>query len=88
MAGGGDPATDAPRLRTLADGYGLTAAQRREFPPLIAAHTRGMYDLLRDSARTGQQPWARLHAEGHAGHWGPAAAYIERSLPAWTRALR
>src|SRR5271165_5931282 len=37
---GGDPAADAPRLRALADGYGLTAEQRRELPPLIGAHSR------------------------------------------------
>ena len=46
-----------------------------------------MYDLLTRSARTGAQPWARLHAEGHAGHWGPAADYIDRHRDTWTRAL-
>jgi Ser/Thr protein kinase RdoA (MazF antagonist) len=88
MERGGDPAADARRLRALAVGYRLTAAQRRELPPLIAAHTRGMYELLRASAVTGRQPWARLHAEGHGDHWGPAADYIECSLSTWTRALR
>ena len=84
---GGDPAADAPRLRALADGYGLTAAQREELPPLIVAHTRAMFDLLRRSARTGAQPWARLFAEGHGGYWGPAAGYVERHLEVWRRAL-
>ncbi len=87
LAAGGDPAADGPRLRALADGYGLDAGQRRALPALIGAHTRGMYDLLTRSARTGAQPWARLHAEGHAGHWGPAADYIDRHRQAWTRAL-
>ena len=32
---GGDPAHDAPRLRALADGYGLDEQQRRELPALI-----------------------------------------------------
>jgi hypothetical protein len=53
---GGDPARDGPRLRALADGYGLDAAQRKDFPALIAAHTRGMFDLLRRASIAGRQP--------------------------------
>jgi hypothetical protein len=83
----GDPARDGPRLRALADGYGLDAAQRGDLPALIAAHTRGMFDLLRAASTTGRQPWARLYAEGHGDHWGQSAAYIERHHDAWTRAL-
>jgi hypothetical protein len=88
LVSGGDPVADAPRLRALADGYGLSAGQRAELPPLIGAHTRGMADLLDNGARTGTEPWARLHAEGHGEHWTAAADYIERNLPAWRRALR
>jgi phosphotransferase family enzyme len=84
---GGDPATDGPRLRVLADGYGLSAGQRRELPPLIGAHTRAMFELLRRSSLTGEQPWARLYAEGHGDYWGPAADYVERNLDTWTQAL-
>ncbi|MDQ2814937.1 MAG: phosphotransferase [Actinomycetota bacterium] len=87
MTSQGDPAADGLRVRALADGYGLSAAQRRQLPPLIAAHTRAMFELLRDSARTGEQPWARLFAEGHGDYWGPAADYIERHLDTWRRAL-
>ena len=83
----GDPDLDGPRLRALVDGYGLDEVQRREFPPLIAAHTRGMYDLLHESSLTGGQPWARLYAEGHGEHWGPAADYIETHLGRWNSAL-
>lgn len=81
---GGDPTVDGPRLRALADGYGLADEQRQAFPALIAAHTRGMFDLLRTST---ELPWTRLYAEGHADHWGPAADYIERHGPVWTEAL-
>jgi Ser/Thr protein kinase RdoA (MazF antagonist) len=83
----GDPGADGPRLRALADGYGLDTRQRRELPALMAAHTRGMYDLLRTGAQTGRQPWARLYAEGHGEHWRGAAEYIEGHLKHWTRAL-
>jgi Ser/Thr protein kinase RdoA (MazF antagonist) len=82
-----DPVVDGPRLRALADGYGLDPAQRAALPSMIVAHMRGMYDLLCEGARTGAQPWARLHAEGHAGHWGPAADHVERYEGAWLAAL-
>jgi len=88
LESGGDPAADGPRLRALADGYSLSASQRRRLPPLIGAHTRGMADLLENGARTGVQPWARLHAEGHGQHWAAAADYIEHNLGAWRQALR
>jgi Ser/Thr protein kinase RdoA (MazF antagonist) len=84
---GGDPALDGPRLRALADGYGLDEQQRLAFPALIAAHTRGMYDLLHSASLTGERPWARLYAEGHGEHWGPAADYIEAHLERWAAAL-
>ena len=83
----GEPEADGPRLRALADGYGLDEQQRRELPDLIVGHTRGMFDLLRTGSLTGRQPWARLWAEGHGEHWGPAATYIEQHLDAWQRAL-
>jgi Ser/Thr protein kinase RdoA (MazF antagonist) len=83
----GVAAEDAPRLRALVDGYGLDQAGRRDLPAAIAAHTRGMYDLLQRGAQTGEHPWARLHAEGHADHWGPAADYIEAHHATWLAAL-
>jgi hypothetical protein len=82
-----DPAADALRLQALADGYGLDARQRSELPPLIGAHTQAMFDLLRNSSLTGEQPWARLYAEGHGDAWRSSADYIDRNLGIWTRAL-
>jgi Ser/Thr protein kinase RdoA (MazF antagonist) len=87
LAAGGDPRADGERLRALVDGYGASEQQRLELPSLIEAHTRGMDTLLRASAVTGAQPWARLHAEGHADHWGPAADYIGAHLGHWRSAL-
>ena len=84
----GDPRVDAPRLRALVDGYGLDARRRRELPALISAHTRGMFDLLRTSAETEVQPWARLYAEGHGGYWGAAADYVDAHRDIWLAALR
>ena len=84
---GGDPARDGIRIRALADGYGLDLSQRARLPELIEAHTRGMAFLLEDGARTGTQPWARLHAEGHGAYWSACADYIGRNLASWHRAL-
>ena len=84
---GGDPAMDAPRLRALADGYGLTACQRRELVPLIGAHSRAMFDLLHRSSLTGKQPWAGLYAQGHGDYWGPAADYADQHVDIWLSAL-
>jgi Ser/Thr protein kinase RdoA (MazF antagonist) len=84
---GGDPVLDGPRLRALADGYGLDQQQRTAFPALIGAHTRAMYELLHSASLTGGQPWARLYTEGRGEHWGPAADYIEAHLEQWTSAL-
>lgn len=83
----GDPAVDAPRLRALVDGYGLGRPQREALPELIVGHTLGMYELLLRGSRTGEQPWARLFAEGHGEYWGAAASYVEEHLETWGRAL-
>jgi tRNA A-37 threonylcarbamoyl transferase component Bud32 len=87
LAVGGDPDVDGPRLRAIADGYDLDEQQRAELPELIGAHIRGMFELLRNGARTGTQPWARLYAAGHADHWGPAADYVERHAALFRAAL-
>jgi Ser/Thr protein kinase RdoA (MazF antagonist) len=87
LAPAGDPVADGARLRALVDGYGASEQERLELPELIEAHTRGMEELLRASAVTGAQPWARLYAEGHADHWGPAADYIGAHLGRWRAAL-
>lgn len=82
-----DPAAAAPRLRAFADGYDLDERQRSALPELIAGHTRGMYEVLRRGAQTGEQPWARLWGEGHGDYWGAAASYIERHIETWRTAL-
>ena len=87
FAADGDPEHDAPRLRTLVDGYGLDRSQRQDLPRHLVDRTRAMNQLLVDGARTGQEPWSRLHAAGHAEHWGPAADYIEANVGTWTSAL-
>jgi Ser/Thr protein kinase RdoA (MazF antagonist) len=83
----GDPTEDAIRLRSMVDGYGLDQTEREELPPLLVERTRAMYQLLLNSSSSGQQPWARLYAEGHGEHWKQAATYIEKNLNRWRQAL-
>jgi Ser/Thr protein kinase RdoA (MazF antagonist) len=85
---GGEPAMDASRLRCFVDGYGLDRSQRERLPQRMVARTRAMFELGERAAITGEQPWARLHAEGDGGrHWRQAAEYVERHLEVWTEAL-
>src|SRR3984885_2866656 len=85
---GGEPAMDASRLRCFVDGFGLDRSQRGRLPELMVARTRAMFELGERAAITGEQPWARLHAEGDGSrHWREAAQYVERHLGVWEDAL-
>jgi hypothetical protein len=46
-----------------------------------------MFDLLQTSGATGQQPWARLHEEGHGAVWLAAADFTEAHAEEWANAL-
>ncbi|HEY1572835.1 MAG TPA: phosphotransferase [Pseudonocardiaceae bacterium] len=87
LAPDGSPSADAVRFRSLVDGYGADDAQRKSLPGLTGGVTRAMADLLSRSAVTGEQPWARLHDEGHGRYWQAAADYVEHHGPTWTAAL-
>ena len=87
LLAGGDPAVDGPRLRAVADGYGLDAAGRAALPAKLAERTRAMFLLLQDGSRTGAMPWSRLWGEGHGVHWGGAADYLDANLQSWRSAL-
>ena len=71
----------------MADGYRLDAAGRAARPGVLVRRTRAMYDLLARGSRTGEQPWARLWAEGHGDHWGAATGYVAAHADAWRAAL-
>ncbi|MBD0690804.1 phosphotransferase [Streptomyces sp. CBMA123] len=81
------PADAGERLRVFADAYGLDEAERRRLVPLLGRRARSMHDFLRDRAGRGEQPWARLWAEGHGDTWRGDAEYIEEREAHWERAL-
>lgn len=75
------------RLRVFADAYGLDESERRALVPLLGRRTRAMHDFLRKQAVEGNQPWAKLWAEGHGDAWRSDAEYIEQREDRWARAL-
>jgi Phosphotransferase enzyme family len=77
----------AHRLRVFADAYGLDEAERLALVPLLGPRTRAMHDFLRDRSALGEQPWARLWAEGHGEVWRADADYVEERREEWMRAL-
>jgi thioredoxin reductase len=44
--------------------------------------------LIEERGATGEEPFARLLAEGHAETWSAAAAHVERHAGRWSAALR
>ena len=68
------------RMKAILDGYMLDAACRRALLQNSVRRARAMYDLLSAGHRSGEQPWARLYAEGHAEYWGPVAEHIQTHL--------
>ena len=87
LIAGGDPESDAKRLIAVIDGYGLDADERALFPRLLTDRTAAMYQLLLHGSATGQQPWARLYADGHGTHWKQAADYIRDHQNVWLDGL-
>ncbi|MBI4944653.1 MAG: phosphotransferase [Actinobacteria bacterium] len=87
IAAGNDPDLDARRIVALADGYDLVTPDRLRLPDAVERRIRAMADLLAAGAASGEQPWARLYAEGHWEHWGPAADHAATHRERWRRAL-
>jgi Ser/Thr protein kinase RdoA (MazF antagonist) len=82
-----DARESAARLRVFADGYGLDGPGREDLAPLLARRARAMCDLLRDGARDGRQPWARLWAQD-GPYWTATAGYLAANQARWLAALQ
>lgn len=76
-----------PRLRILADAYGLDEGQRRDLVPLLARRTRAMHGFLARQAAAGTEPWSGLWEAGHGEAWRADTAYLEAREAAWASAL-
>jgi len=71
------PTTAGERLAALADGYRLDDADRERLVGLLSRRAMSMHHLLAHGRDSGNQPWARLWAEGHGQIWRQKAEYAE-----------
>ncbi|MBB5065931.1 phosphotransferase enzyme family protein [Granulicella mallensis] len=74
-----DLSVAATAIHAIVEGYRLPPSEYGKLLRLMATRARAGSDLLVQGARTGQQPWVRLYAEGHDKYWGPVSNYIDRS---------
>jgi Ser/Thr protein kinase RdoA (MazF antagonist) len=72
----------AARVRAFTDGYGLADAERADLAGLLGRRARAMWRLLRDGARDGRQPWARLWVRD-GPHWLAVADYLDEHRESW-----
>jgi hypothetical protein len=77
----------AHRLRTFVDAYDLSPDERPVLASMLGRRARSMYDVLRDAADTGREPWARIYRTD-GSHWLATADYLDTNVDAWTAALR
>jgi tRNA A-37 threonylcarbamoyl transferase component Bud32 len=82
-----EPALAAERLAAFLDGYDADSALRTALPATMARRARAMYDLLRRSHATGDEPWASMFLEGHGNHWKETADYVAQHAEVWQRAI-
>ncbi|MEU9832410.1 phosphotransferase [Streptosporangium sp. NPDC048047] len=89
MGGLGDrrpPEESAARLRALVDGYGLAGEARPALAAMLGRRARAMYDLLRDGARRGREPWARIWTED-GPYWKATADHLDAHTALWAAVL-
>ena len=74
-----DLSSAATAMQALLNGYGLEEAQLRHLIRLMVTRARAEHNFILEGARKNEQPWARLHSEGHHLYWGPVADLIEHN---------
>jgi hypothetical protein len=76
------PGTDVraatARLTVFIDGYDADAGLRNVLSTTMTRRARAMYDMLRRSHQTGQEPWGTMYADGHGKHWLATTEFIAR----------
>src|SRR5205814_9902300 len=79
----GEPVPVEARLAALADGYGMSAAERAVLPDVIVTRINSSYTHLRRRAEAGIAPWDRLWREGHGDGWAAVLEYAQRHAADW-----
>jgi hypothetical protein len=76
-----------PRLRALADGYGLDHEDLAKLPEIIAARIRSSYRHMQRRAAAGIAPWDELWVNGHGQAWAAMLAFAETNAARWSAEL-
>ena len=84
---GADVALSVKRLTAFVQGYGADTNLRSVLPRLMVQRSDAMYTLLRDSHKSGREPWATMYVEGHGDHWLATTQFIEQHQREWVAAL-
>jgi len=77
------PPLIGPRLRGLADGYGLGTRDRVRLPDVLVARVRSSFEHLRARALARVAPWDQMWAEGHGDSWAAMLSLAERNAEQW-----
>lgn len=81
------PKEAALNLAAFVDGYEADPGLRADLPAAMHRRAAAMYDLLRSSHETGQEPWGTMYANGHGDHWRAATQYAGQHQCTWAEAL-
>lgn len=81
------PSEAARNLAAFVDGYAADAGLRTALPAAMHRRAAAMYNLLRSSHESGQEPWGTMYANGHGDHWRNATDYVGQYQDTWTEAL-
>ncbi|MEC5204604.1 Ser/Thr protein kinase RdoA (MazF antagonist) [Arthrobacter sp. MP_M7] len=81
------PTEAAQNLAAFVDGYAADPGLRAGLPAAMHRRAAAMYDLLRSSHGTGQEPWGTMYANGHGDHWRAATQYARQHQRIWVEAL-
>ena len=86
-AGWDDPIPTADRLSALADGYGLSRADRERLPAVVVARIESSYRHLRRRAEAGIEPWRQMWLDGHGDSWRTMLDFARANEAEWLRRI-
>lgn len=83
-----DPHVAARALVAFIDGYGANDELRATLPVAMWQRTTAMYELLRNSHETGNEPWGSMFTAGHGAHWHSVTQFVKNNESLWLEAVQ
>lgn len=78
----------ARRIVAFLRGYGMASDQWADFLRLTVLRIETAANLIRSRGARGEEPFARLLRDGHAGHCQEAIEHVEAQRAGWLRLMR